>query len=524
MFAGRPVLWKEDRDADGAGLLDVATFSQDVGSWDARIDGRCAVVQYDGETLSVVTDPLGSYPVYSTDSQGTRWLGNNVELLRRLRRQKSDEMDVFALAAFVGCGYALGERSIHAGITRVPRGASLRYADGQWTQRDTFPDERIGEMFSVEGSSRDASQVLTSVTRALGDWAGRPVFVSVTGGRDSRLVFAAALEAGIPFQARTIADPAQEGYPMTSEVRVAANLCELVGIPHVVQPREPASDVDARLRVFRLISPGTVAFNELGRIETASSIDPVEIDLGGQGGELARLFYGDATSAASDEEVARALEVRLLKRWPPTLLNAVGRRLISDYLGTWVAARRGGGIDRRDLPDAFYLLERLSNWAGQIGAVGEYWRDAASPLWTAGLLPFQFGASLEDRAHDRFHLKVMEVLRPDLVHVPFGGASPSWNSSRLMSLAHKASAELARRTLGRVGLGGREVPTGDFILIHQLAREIGALPPDDSCWQVLDRRRTLRLLRRNPLALPPRERNQVYRLASALVVAKAPAP
>jgi len=290
-------------------------------------------------------------------------------------------------------------------------------------------------------------------------------------------------------------------------------LGKAAGVRHLVDHRRPAVDLDARLRIFRLVSPGTVAFNELGRIETERSADPIEIDLGGQGGELARLFYGEASSAGTDAEVSHSLEAQLLKRWPRTLLTSEGRRLVSGYLSSWVDEQRGRGFARKDLPDAFYRLERLSNWAGQIGATGEYWRDAASPPWTAGILPFQFGASTADRARDRFHLDALRALRPELVGVPFAGASPTWDSTRVARLAHKSIDELARRLrVHAPGARGGTPQTDDYLRLH---RALGDYVQQDlDVWRVLDRRRALRLVRRNPLTLHPRERQQVYRLST----------
>ena len=50
-------------------------------------------------------------------------------------------------------------------------------------RRGTFEPER-------------AAELLTAATGALADWPGRPNVVQLSGGRDSRVVLAAALAAG----------------------------------------------------------------------------------------------------------------------------------------------------------------------------------------------------------------------------------------------------------------------------------------------------------------------------------------
>ncbi len=79
LFAGRPFLWNADGTADGAAVLDPSIFFGDVERWEGRLDGRGAVLRYGGDELSVVTDPLGCYPVYTTQAGASRWISNNVE-------------------------------------------------------------------------------------------------------------------------------------------------------------------------------------------------------------------------------------------------------------------------------------------------------------------------------------------------------------------------------------------------------------------------------------------------------------
>ena len=78
-----------------------------------------------------------------------------------------------------------------------------------------------------------AARRLTAATTALADWPGRPNVVPVTGGRDSRLVLAAALAAGLDFEGVT------GGAPDEPDVRIGQKLCAAAGVPHSLLPADP---------------------------------------------------------------------------------------------------------------------------------------------------------------------------------------------------------------------------------------------------------------------------------------------
>jgi hypothetical protein len=518
LYGGRPIIRGDEGNADGRAPLDPRFFFGPTEAWVHRLDGRAVVVRFDevsGE-LSICTDPLGSYPVYRTDTGGIRWFGNNVELLTRVTGC-SRSIDPERTAAFMGCGFSLGGHPLAESIHRLPRGVMLTLRNGSESVRELLPTEAIGQMFTERPSLEDARRALVGVTTALGDWPLRPTYVSLTGGRDSRLVFAAALNDGLEFSARTVADPQVAGFPDTPDVVVARSLCNQAGVRHVVRIREPGASLASRLRILRLISPGTVALGEIGRIPVGESEDPIEIDIGGQGGELARDYYHLGGYDASEQGFIRELQAHLIRRYPLSILTAEGEDAIHRYLLAWVREQRERGVALGDLADVFYLFERMGNWASQIGAVGEYWRDAASPLWTAALLRHEFGMPLEERRRDGFHGRLLETLNPALYGAAFAGAQSGWSDRRWVVAARKVAEEATRQAMTRLPARSRE-PAGDELgdVIRQVQESVHARP-DHPCWEVVSRPRVLRLLRQNPRALHRRSRAHVLRLASLLL-------
>jgi hypothetical protein len=165
LFSGRPIRW-DGEEADGRSVLDPSIYLDGVPS---DLDGRYAVV-VDGE---VTADPLGAYPVYRLGP----WVSNSPAALLAVGGDLPLSLD--ALAGVLGGGWSLSGDPVWQGIERVPwRGAGLLAP---------------GSGFDAERAAR----LLVAAVRALADWPGRPNVVLATGGRDSRLIVAAAVAAGV---------------------------------------------------------------------------------------------------------------------------------------------------------------------------------------------------------------------------------------------------------------------------------------------------------------------------------------
>jgi hypothetical protein len=214
---------------------------------------------------------------------------------------------------------------------------------------------------------------------------------------------------------------------------------------------------------------------------------------------------------------ARKLE-RMLYRsttkvWPRTLLSGDGQSVIRRYIGDWVERHIGLGVAPIDIPDTFYLLERMVNWAAPTQGIFECMGGETVPvLWTTRLLPHQLGQTAAERASERFHVPVLEELRPELLEVPFE------LMNHPATFSAKVRSELVRRYRSRrrpsAAAGGADPRPDPFPATMAQVRELVLEQPGHEAWSVLDRRRVVGLLERDPLSLHSRARHQVYRLAS----------
>ncbi len=198
---------------------------------------------------------------------------------------------------------------------------------------------------------------------------GQPVELSLTGGKDSRLVAAALVAAGVPVVGRT------HGFADHPDVVVAAEIARRLGIEHIVRtPAAPGQQVDVlgRIRATVLVADGMLsAFENVGRPDPAAS--PV-ITAGGHGGELLRGGYAETagrSGAAGAGGVRAALaparraarSAEMLRRLTAKHLGLLRRGPAAGYVASmapWSVALARGPLQALD---DFYLINRAGRWS-----------------------------------------------------------------------------------------------------------------------------------------------------------------
>jgi hypothetical protein len=532
LFAGRPVRWRADGTADGQGALDPDGYHEPAERWAEELDGRCTVVRADDDTLEIYVDPLGAYPLFETSADGVRWFGNNATALALLSGDES--LDEDALASLLAGGWSLGGQPVWRAVRRLPRGVVLSVSHDGERRRELLPLERIAALPGAGLNPKKAGEELTELTGALARWPGRPDVVPLTGGRDSRVIFAAALRAGFRFDALT------GGAPSDPDVQVAARLAARVGMPHGLLQADPHGDRQSRLtamaRLTALLSGGTATLADAAGFPLGPRGGALPLWHSGQGGEIARSYYG-----VGDANVAERLYARFTARRPGRidLLSAEAAHSVAERIGGFVRELSDAGAPAADIPDLFYLLERMACWAASTHGVVEAVRDTTSPLWSQRMLGHLLGLPARERALERFHLLLLREMAPELVDEPFvdGSSWPSRQSAlrrrveRARTLAVKAKAELGRRQAARrraarapargassSGSGTHPHPVADpFDAVVSAVREATLSQPGHVAWSALDRAAVERLLARPAVALDEMSRYYVWRLASVFM-------
>jgi|SRR5271165_624337 len=328
------------------------------------------------------------------------------------------EPDPIMVAAFLALGYPVGAATAFRGVQTLGAQRQLTVTAGRLI---ASPAQRNG---TAAGSYEAVAAALVEAVRPLGE-RGVPVELSLTGGKDSRLIAAALTAARVPFRART------HGFTSHPDVIVATMIADKLGIEHVVtEPRAAAperapdeADVLARLRSAVLVSDGMLsAFENVGRPDPPVTTEPVQT--GGHGGELLRGGYAPAawTSRRPARAWSEARGTELFRRMVTRRLDLVRPAAAGAYLASlapFAAALPRGPL--RTL-DNFYLVNRAGRWSAAARQAYLLRESLVQPFFGDQVVRAARAVPLPDRITDRLHRGVLERLCPELLDLPLAGS------------------------------------------------------------------------------------------------------
>src|SRR5579875_1156553 len=423
-------------------------------------DGRAALVTWGpagnaaGDGLAAAPDWLDGVPVAARSHAGTIWVsGDGAEVFARtsitrvdpvyLARAdgaavvsdratwpaavagRLDDADPLLYGGLLGPGYPLGTVTPFAGVRALAPATSCRVLGGTFTER-----ERASLAEPGAGGAAGAARVAEALVHAVAPLKDRPepVELSLTGGKDSRLIAAALVSAGVPVHARTY------GFPGHPDVEVARLVARELSLEHTVaEPRTsgpggtagttPAVqevDVLGRLRATVLVADGMLsAFENVGRPDPGPA---GQVSLGGHGGELLRGGYAKiipgsaARRAAASGELLRRLAMRRV-----SLLRARWRTAYLASLAPWVAAvasRPQAALDD------FYLVNRAGRWSAAARQAYAIRSPMMQPFFDDRVVRAARSVPLAERLDDRLVRGAIGALWPPLLDVPL--AADHW--------------------------------------------------------------------------------------------------
>jgi asparagine synthase len=361
-------------------------------------------------------------PVYLAEVAGAVVVSDRASWAAAITGRLS-EPDPVMVTAFLVLGYPVGGATPFRGVRALGPRQQLTVTGGR-PAVTTVPVQDTGD-----GSYDSVAAALVDAVAPLGE-LGVPVELSLTGGKDSRLIAAALIAAKVPFRART------HGFASHPDVIVAAMIANQLGIEHVVtEPRSAEqqqapdqADVLARLRSAVLVSDGMLsAFENVGRPDPKVTTEPVQT--GGHGGELLRGGYAPA-AWSERRPPARA--------WSEARGAELFRRMVTRRLGLLHPATAGkyltnvapfvAGLPRGPLRtlDDFYLVNRAGRWSAAARQGYLIRETLVQPFFDDRVVQAARSVPLPDRITDRLHRGVLAELCPGLLDLPL--ASSGWKS------------------------------------------------------------------------------------------------
>jgi Asparagine synthase len=419
------IVWQGDRTAivcwPAGEQAEARSQQAEARSQQAEARSQAGTIWADQEGLHARTAVTRVDPVYLSEVPGAVVVSDRASWAAAVTGRLS-QADPVMVAAFLSLGYPVGAATPFGGVAALGARRQLTVTGGRPVVT-AVPEEAAGG-----GSYDQVAAALADAVRPLGE-RDIPVELSLTGGKDSRLIAAALTAAKVPFRART------HGFASHPDVIVAAMIASQLGVEHVVtEPRAAApqqapdeADVVARLRSAVLVSDGMLsAFENVGRPDPQVATEPVQT--GGHGGELLRGGY--APAAWTDRRPARAWSeargAELFRRMVTRrlgLLHPPAARAYLASLAPFAATLPRGPL--RTLDD-FYLANRAGRWSAAARQGYLIREQLVQPFFSDQVVRAARAVPLPDRVTDRLHRGVLAALCPELLDLPLAGSG--WKS------------------------------------------------------------------------------------------------
>lgn len=434
-------------------------------------------------TLTLVTDGLGLGRLHEVrTAEGRFWSNRPVAALRFAGTPA--EPDLVAWRRMAACDWAMGDRTPYRGVSVVPAATQVVAGPGgvRHDRRDVLSDLVQHRRDPLTPASLDlTSDALVATAAAVSTtWPGVPV-LSLSGGRDSRLVAAAFVAADRPVRLTTYGGT-------DGEVTTARRLVDLLPVAVDHEVTTPAAQRPGRRRTGALlrarrwhdVTEGLrpSVYLRSGAPARLPRHDPPLIC--GVGGE-----FGHAPGYPDDVErletlplerrmdgFARALlaKVTLPRGVAPHALAAAATqvRAVLDHAA-------GRGVTDAGALDWFYADERLRRW----GMAGES-AGRVMPLLVEEFVSAALGLTTAQSRASALHTALVERLVPAWSGVPFFSATLRQRQAvRQQRLWEESDAELLDELVEQPDDWGEAFDVPRVQAVWRAARSGRAAPRDE---------------------------------------------
>ena len=385
----------------------------------ADVAGEYAIARLHADgTLEAFGDPAGLQQLFHAED-GRPILANRAAFVAALRGDRQPDRDS---ALWLGTiGYRIGTASGWRGVRQLDQAAFLTVdGTGTYVARRALalpPERGFDDALLAEG----LDQAKVAIRLAAGDG---PLDLPITGGKDSRVVLAIALAAGLRDRLTLFT----RGYAGHPDVEVGAAIAGWIGVPHRREPplgSDSPADLGPQAFLARL---RTIAFQTDGGMGGWDNVFGADIGRGtivsGHLGEVLKAYAKRAPEGPLDP----AAMVRLQAPFDPMdVLRPEARARLVSALASQMEEARAAGAEEADLPDLFYWRNRVPNWLGGIRGVKSFERQPVLPLGASALMQLAFRMTAAERKAELAHYRLIQAAAPELLDLPF--AHQSWHPS-----------------------------------------------------------------------------------------------
>lgn len=421
-FDGVPFLGDDVLSSDGKGwaasLRDLFRASSPDAVYD-KLTGAYSIAYWSSEQeeLTAFGDFSGTRPVFFFENEDFFGVSNRQTLLNPvLTPSGAPSFDPIALSWLLTQANIFGRASPFAGVTLLRPGEYLTYRKDGGLHLRSF----ARQAWNSEGPpdyDRAFSHLRSQFTAfgRLDD--GVKLSLSLTGGKDSRLVLAMAHAAGLTRRLSVFTG----GFEGSGEIKVAQELCGQLGLEHRAVVWQTPTAATARQGWDTLRAHGFRYEASPGGWDGAANVttSATEVELTGVLGEAFKRVW-PATRKVSLASVGEAKAAWTSFQQPTDPFGVVREEVKArqqQIHDAWIDDRIGEGVDLDVLHELYYLENRMPWWAGCINANYLY-RLRLAPLADLTALRECLASPVGDRQRERFHIEMLRRSHPGLLATP----------------------------------------------------------------------------------------------------------
>jgi asparagine synthase (glutamine-hydrolysing) len=391
--------------------LEPALLARSVGSFAA------AILDRDAQTLELVTDPNGSYPLYVTHADDAVLFAGQLKALLATRKLQP-RLDPLGAAMMLQLGWLGGETTLVEGVRLLPPATTLRIGPTGHSQ-----ERYLTQFFEAEAQldwdaeiERFGGLLALAVERT--HRAATRIGVPVSGGLDSRTILSLS--------------PNRERVPSFTfgnrgcrDIRFGAAIARALGSPHTAFPTDP-SYLERELRLGVWLTEGEMGathFHFLPYVEEIARSCDVVLD-GIAGGNLLGGTYVNGRMLTAERQAASPESLfSRVDQLPAGILPMLGSpRLPGDAFvqaRKWFveALSRSPGANAADRTMAFLHEHRTRRFSGAGPRLLRWRVDVEAPFYDSELIAAVARLPHRWRRRDRFYAALVRKIAPAAARV-----------------------------------------------------------------------------------------------------------
>ena len=374
----------------------------------------------DDDTGYVAADPFGIGLLYRGDTPDVTVVSSRADVVAAaITRSGPPARDLTTMGWLPFFGYPIGDGTGFEGVKALPQATYLALEPGGartktwrprwWTFTDQEQPPDVDDL--AELVLEDVRNNLRSISRLS---PSRPI-LNLSGGKDSRLILASAVSAGLHHDLSYTAF----GLPANGDAILAHLLASRYGLDLTYTGTRTASmsaeTFERRLRAHVFQNSALFGVWDLQGANHATQV----VRLTGALGELFRSHYAPNRTLSTEQEVTDFF-VHRVSFDPAGLLKPDAAISYRSLVLNWVNEQLEAGVLPEDVPDLFYLQHRVHRWLGANYEVASL-APQALPLKSLLGLRAAFCLRHSTRRTGRLLFEAMRRAEPELTKVPLEG-------------------------------------------------------------------------------------------------------